>query len=442
MVNVSVENLAPCKKLLRIEVDGPRVEEVFVAVARDFRRQAHVPGFRPGKVSRDQVERMFAKEIRDEVRRKLLSESYAQAIKQQKVHPIGNPDVEVLQFERGQTLQYTVTIETAPDFELPDYKGLPVRVAPTVVTQADQDRALTVLREQKATYLDVDRSAQIGDFAVINYSGTCEGTPLADLAATAKSLAEQKGFWLRLAMDTSFIPGFVEQIQGAKTGDHRTVSVTFPANFAEPKLAGKTALYEVDVVQVKERILPEINDDFARSYGAQDMDALREGVRRDLQNELNQKQRNSVRNQLVRALLNRVTCQLPESVLQAETRHIVYDIVRDQQERGIDRQNIDQHKQEIYSLASSSAKDRVKLAFLLGRIAEKEDIEATREEIDQRIALLAAQHQMRPEKLRRQLEERDTIDNIADEIVRSKVLDFLQLHARIEELPAGSPAPE
>jgi trigger factor len=417
---------------MRVEVDVQAVEKAFEQMVTEFQRQAKLPGFRPGKAPRDQVAKIFAKQIEQEAKKKLISDSYKQAVKEQKLAVVSNSDVEEIQFGRNVPLQFAVTLDTAPDFELPEYRGLFVRVPRAVVSLADLDRALTVLREKRASYLDIDRPAKYGDILVLNYVGRCQGKPIKEMETTVKGLAAQKNYWLRLGQE-GFLPGFSEQLLGTQPGDRRTVTVEFPANFDEAVLAGKHGVYEVEILQIKEQLLPELNDEFAQAYGAENMDVLREGVRRDLQNDLNYKQNVSIRNQIVRSLLDRVNFDLPESAVLAETKNVVLDIVRENTERGIDMGTIDAQKDEIYSFASANAKERVKLTFLIERIAAKEGIRATEEEINEHIVLLAHQSNIKVDKFVKQLKERNGIAEIHNRIIYSKVIDFLQLHARVEE---------
>lgn len=436
-MNVSVENLAACKKLIRVEVDAQTVDTTFDTVTRDFQRHAQLPGFRPGKAPRTMVENAFGPRIEQEVKRKLIGESYRKALDQEKLDAVTQPDIKEIQFGRGKALQFAATVEIAPAFELPDYKGLSVKAPPATVTDADVDAALNVLREQRATFTDVAREAREGDFVVVNYTGTCEGRPITDLAPTARGLTEQKGFWVH-ATPEAFIPGFGPQLVGAKAGDKRKVDVDFPADFVTPQLAGKKGAYEVEIVQVKEKALPELNDEFAKSFSAENLEKLREGVRNDLEADRRFKRSREIRNQLVGALLQAVKADLPESMVQAETRNVIRNIVRDSQQRGVSRESIEQQKNEIYTVASNSAKDRVKAGFILGRIADKENIKVTQEEIANRVMVLAHQLEMRPEKLAKELRERDGFTEIHEQIMISKVLDFLEEHAKVEDLPAPS----
>ncbi|EEF59752.1 trigger factor [Pedosphaera parvula] len=438
-MNVTVENLAPCKKLVRVEVESPEVDKAFDSMIKDFQRQAALPGFRPGKAPRDMVVKRYEKDIQDEVKRKLIPDAYRKAIEEQKLEVVGAPDIEEIQFSRGQALQFAATIETAPEFELPEYKGIPAKRETTQVTDADVERAINMLRERQTNFNTVERAAQAGDVAVVNYTGTTDGKPLTEVAPTAKGLTEQKGFWINIDKN-SFIPGFADQLIGAKAGDKRTVNVDFPADFVTPQLANKKGVYEVEVVEVKEKILPAVDDAFAKTYGAESLEKLREGVRKDLENELTYKKTRSVRNQLVEELLKRVSFELPESSVNNETRNVVYNIVQENQQRGIPKEVIEQQKDQIYSAANDSAKTRVKAAFIFQKIAEKEGIKVSQEEVAQRVHQMASTYQVPVEKFVKDLQQRNGIVEIYDQIANEKVLDFVQQNAKIEDV-APEPAP-
>ncbi len=196
-VSVSVENLAPCKKLLRIEVATDDVNSIFENVTREFMKQANLPGFRPGKAPRAVVEKNYGSRIEEEVKRKLIPDAYRQAMEQEKLKAAIYPDIEELQFGRDKALQFAATVETQPDFELPQYKGLEIKRESKVISDEDVDKAIMTLREQRVDYKDVDHELQRGQIGVVNYSGTCEGKPLTELAPTARGLTEQKNFWIR-----------------------------------------------------------------------------------------------------------------------------------------------------------------------------------------------------------------------------------------------------
>ena len=436
-MNVTVENLAPCKKLVRFELDAKAVEEAFASVTKDFMKHAKMPGFRPGKAPEAMVARQHAKEIEEEVKRKLVGDAYRQGIKDHKLNVVGYPDIEEIQFTRGQPLQFAATIEINPEFDLPEYRGIAAKREPAVVSDDDVAKAIDALRNQAAEFKVVDRAVQEGDYVVVNYTGTCEGKPLTELAPTARGLTEQKGFWVEVKPD-SFVPGFAMQLVGAKAGDKRQVNVGFPADFVTPQLAGKKGNYEVEVAEVKEKVMPELTDAFAKTYGAEGLDKLRDGVRQDLQNEINSRQKRSIRNQLVKSISEKITFDLPESSLQSETRNVVYEMVSENQRRGVPKDLIEQKKEEIYSAASGIARERLKISFVFHKISEKEGIRADQNEMNTRITLMAQANQMAPQKFLQELEKRNGVAEVYQQLIHEKVLDFLHENAKIEDVPSGS----
>jgi len=434
-VNITVENLAPCKKLMRIEVDAKAVDEVFDSVTKDFQKQAALPGFRPGKAPRDMVLKKYNAEIKDEAKRKLIGDNYRKAIEEKKLNVIGYPDIEEIAFGHGQNLQFAATVETAPEFELPDYKGLTARREDKTVTDADVDRALKLLAQQHTKFETVPRELRMGDIAVVNYTGTSDGKPITETAPTARGLTEKKNFWLDVEPN-AFIEGFAAQMVGAKAGEKRTVNVDFPADFVTKELQNKKGAFEVEILEVKEKILPPIDDEFAKKYGAENMEKLREGVRRDLENELKHSQSNAVRGQIIRALLDKVQFELPETPVANVTRNAVYDIVRENSQRGISRETIEKQKDEIYSAAAANARERVKLSFLVQRIAEKEKISITQEDVLRRAQMLASMYQIPLDKFIKDVQKRNGVQELYDQVAHEKVLELLENNAKIETVPA------
>lgn len=436
-MSVTVEHLGPCKKLLRVEVEAEVVKAEFAKASVEVGRRARLPGFRPGKVPAAVLQRTFGDRIREEVKHKLLKESYEAALKEHNFRAVTQPKIEEVQFAPDQPFIYTAGLEIAPQFELPEYKGLPIRRELRVVTEEDQERALNVLRDQRGTFTDVDRPVQMGDFVVVNYSGACEGRPITDLVPTARGLTHQTNFWMRVQTE-HFVPGFTDQLIGASRGQKRTVTVTFPSDFVVPQLVGKVGVFEVEIVQVKEKHLPPLDDAFAKTYQAESLEKLREGVRKDLENELKSKLKSETRNQLVGTLLGRVNLELPESLVDEETRGAVYDIVKANAERGVSREVMDERKNQIYGAASHSARERLKIMFLLGRIAEKENIRITNDELSQQVVYMALQRKVKPDKLIKEMQESGDLNGLHQQMLNAKVLDFLELHAQVEEVPARS----
>ncbi len=406
-MEVTITDLSPCKKQLRIEIDAETVNAKFDAVAKDFRRHAHLPGFRQGKAPLANVMRSYGDKIGEEAKRTLMSDSYAKALKENELRPVIMPEVEELQFGHGKPFQYLATLEVTPAFEMPEYIGIEVEKERRSVNDADIAKALDTLREQRVSYADMERPAGEEDFIVVNFTGTIDDKPITDLIKVARGLTEQKNFWLHKTQNP-LIPGTVEALIGSSKGDKKTVTLTIPDDFIYEEIVGKEAKYEIEVVQVKEKSLPELDDKFAKGFGAESMDKLREGVENDLKNELEYSQKKSIRNQCVDKLLSAVNCDLPETIVNEATRAAVHNIVQQNHERGVGKEIIEENKDKIYANAKTDAEVRVKANYILSKIAEKEGIKVTDQELSRQVAAMAAQQKVKPQKLPQQHKDNGT----------------------------------
>ena len=437
-MEVTITDLSPCKKQLRIEIDAETVNAKFDAVAKDFRRHAHLPGFRPGKAPLANVMRSYGDKIGEEAKRTLMSDSYAKALKENELRPVIMPEVEELQFGHGKPFQYLATLEVTPAFEMPEYIGIEVEKERRSVNDADIAKALDTLREQRVSYADMDRPVVEDDFIVVNFTGTIDDKPITDLIKVARGLTEQKNFWLHKTQNP-LIPGTVEALIGSSKGDKKTVTVTIPDDFVYEEIVGKEAKYEIEVVQVKEKSLPELDDKFAKGFGAESMDKLREGVENDLKNELEYSKKKSIRNQCVDKLLGAVNCDLPETIVNEATRAAVHNIVQQNHQRGVGKEIIEENKDKIYANAKTDAEVRVKANYILSKIAEKEGIKVTDQELSRQVAAMAAQQKVKPQKLAQQLKDNGTIYQVQEEIMNAKVIDLLEEKANVTEV---APKPE
>ncbi len=433
-MNVEVETLPNCVTSIRVEVPPDRVAGEWERISREFRTQARVPGFRPGKVPADVIEKRFEKEIREELTRKLLNETTREVIRERKLRVLSVSDVQDLELDADRTMRFTATLITAPEFELPEYKGISVTLPAVEVTDGDVETALEALRERHAEYPDAgDRGAVPGDFAVIDYTGSIDGQPVGEgFPGAGKFLASNTGFWLRLSED-AFLPGFTAQIEGMRSGDERTVTVDLPADFAAKDLAGRRIEYQVTLKELRTQALPEVDDAFAaKIVQGKTLSEVREMVRTDLARDKETNVEREKQGQVMQRLLGQIECELPEGMLRSETQRILGDIVRENQERGIAEEVLQENKQELIAGASRGARDRLKGNFVLARIAEKEGIQVTKEDFQRRLSLMSTRYRMPAAKLLKELEKRNAIGSIEEEILLAKALDFVASNATVQ----------
>jgi trigger factor len=433
-MKVEVEHKPESVSTLRIELPPEEVSKEWDAITNSFARFAKIPGYRPGKAPRQIIEAKFRKEIQDELTRKLVSKSYKDAIEQKQLRVVSLTNLEDVEFGNDKSIRFSATVITAPDFELPDYKTIPVQLPSSEVNEQDIDAAIERLRDQAADFVDVTgRPLQMDDFAVIDFDGTMDDKPLSEVAPNAsKALHGGKKFWLRVASD-NFLPGFCEQVVGLNPGETRVVSVDFPADFPVPELAGKRASYNVSVREIKEKVLPAVDDALAaKLVPGKNLEELRNMIRHDLAHEKEHEIERAKEAQIVKYLHEHVQFDLPPSLLRNETRRALGELVQRNRERGISDEMLKGKEKELVEGAGGLAAHRLKTNFILSRIAEREDIRVTREDLEGRIREEALRYNVSVEKMRKELEQHDRLDALAEQILLGKTLDFLKANVSIE----------
>jgi len=439
-MNVVVEPLPNCLATLRVEVEAERVHSAREEVLNGFAQQAKLPGYRPGKAPRAVIERKFKRQIRDEVQERLLREVTREAIQSKGLRVLQVASVDELNIpEVDGPMNFTATLITHPEFELPVYKGLPLEAPPTDVTDEEVESSIEQLREQAADFQDItdDRGAQMEDFVVVDYSGTIDGRAVSELFPKAgKPLTANQDFWIRMT-DEAFFPGFCAQLVGARPGEKREFEIAVPADFPVEGMAGQSIRYVVELKAIKAKLLPPLDDAFADTVAkGKTLAELREMAREELGRQKKAQAETTRRSELMRALLSKVECELPQNLVRAKTQSILNEIVRENQARGVDEGVLKENEKQIVGAASANAREQLKGTFVLLRIAEKEGLRVTREELFGRVAALAEKYKMSFDKMSKELEKRGALDQIQEELLTGKVLDFLVANGSVSTAPA------
>ena len=431
-MNITVEDVAPCKKRLKIEVPANRVKEAYDRVAGDFQKEARIPGFRPGHAPRAVVLKKFHKEIEGEAQRTLVPEAYQEAVAEKKLRVVSQPEIEDLKYQAGLSLSFSTVVELVPEFKLPDYKGLVLKKQETEVKDEEVDQTLKSLADQRANFEDApDRPLAMDDFAVISYDGKIDGQPLIERLPEAKNLAHNANFWLWMRTE-GFLPGFAEQCVGMKRGETRKVEVDLPADFPQAELAGKKVEYEVELKDIKVKHAPALDDAFAQEVAKMNLADLKTRVRENMEHEKKNQAEIAGRGEIVQKLNAAVEFELPPSAVDEETHSAVYEIVAENQARGITATMLEEKKEEIFHNASKTARESVKFKFIAAQIAENEKIEVTNEQLARHLALLAQREGVTMEKMVDRVRKNDAFGVIRQNLLRQAVLDFLLKEAKSE----------
>lgn len=410
-----------CTRELVLDIPADEVAKAYTRVAGQYRKYAKIPGFRAGKVPESVVRRRYGTEIRKEVIDSLLPERFNKAVLDLGVKPVGQPQVTELTVEDGQPLHVKAVFEYLPDFSIEGYETVTVEKPSVEVTEEEFKQELEQLRESRATIEPVedDRPLVDGDWAQITYKGQVEGDAEAAPIAGEDSLVEIGG------KDT--VEAFTNALRGAKAGQELKAEVIYPEDYAEPKLAGKTVAYDVEVKSIKKRTLPELNDDFAKELGAYESLAdLETGIRQHMANRKRRSVEGETKDRLFAAIADRYSFPIPESLVQEQIEARLERGLRALAAQGM---NPDQMRKLDFGRLRVAQRDsaiaEVKTSVILDRIAKVENIEVSDEELENELQMAALQSREPLETLKARLSQDGSIGRIREQLKREKTATLL-----------------
>jgi trigger factor len=434
-VNLEVKDISPTRKSLVISLAASEVDAEHQAVVGEFTKIARLPGFRPGKAPAAMVAKRYAKDIEGEFKQKVVAKAYRDGIEQSKLDVVQVTNLEEGTLAPGTAATITVTVDVRPQFTLPDYTGLTLEVLPEDATDAEVDKVIEAMRADRADFKAADRAAAKGDYVKLAYEGKIDGKPVAELAPDKKLYDKVPQTWEEVEGATEgVIPGLGQQLAGLKAGDKKDVAVQFPAEFpAAPALAGKAATYAVTILEVREKVLPPLDDEFAKAHKADTVAALRESVRGQLKLARAQENLTAQHRQAAEQLAVRAgEFAVPESLVEEETNAILRRFIEENMRRGVPAEQFEKDKKQLYEGAQKSAIARVRSRFLLGKIAEQEKLTVTNEDINNLIYREAVMARQNPDKLAKELaKDRERLRAAQQGILFDKALDLLVSKAKV-----------
>jgi trigger factor len=421
-MKIEVTEISPVKKTLSIEASQDEVARETEAVVRRWASQVRIPGFRQGKVPLDLVRKRFAKEIQDDVRERLVSRLYAEAAREKGFRPLGDPVLDELKAEEGEPLAFKTTFEVLPQFEVRNYKGVEVREVAPAVAEAEIEETLEQLRNAHARYTSEEgRAAAAGDLIVADVTESVDG----EEPRTRERAMLEVGL-------TDQVPAFNDAIHGAKAGDALDFHVVYPAEFAIERLAGRNARYQMTVHEVKRRELPALDDEFARDMGDfESFAALRERVRRDLEDRKTAESRSATRQAILDKVLLENPVALPEILVEDEIRERLEDMVRAMMYHGVDPRTAEIDWKAARDRQEEPARKTVHARLVLDAVAKAESIAVDRAEVEARVGREAERIGEKPAVVRERLSKGGGLQALEIQMVREKSLDFLTSVANI-----------
>jgi trigger factor len=410
-----VATATDCKRTVEVEIPVEEVERARERVTSSIRQRVRLPGFRPGKAPLSMIQARFEGDIRNEVLELLLPQAFRDRVKQDDLTVVGTPDISDLKFEAGQPIRFKADFEVAPEVELGEYRGLPVKYEEPVVTDEEVDQRLESMRENKAEYVNLDpRPIEDKDFVLVQ---------LRSLSGLAEPISQDVQIEVG---GGETLPAFNEALLGANPGEAREVDVTYPEDYGQERLAGKTVRFELTPKFVRKKELPALDDEFARDLGDyQSFTDLREAVKKSIFQEKQYVAQQEAKEALIDRLVEGHDFPIPEAYVERQIENQVRAQLSNLAGRGVDPNSLNVDWTKIKESQRDKAARNVKASLLLEKISEREGIRAAQEEVDREVQRIARQEREAVAVTRARLEKDGALGRIAGHIQTEKTLQFL-----------------
>jgi len=419
-----------CRRELELEIPAEEVSKAAEKVAKEFARVARVPGFRPGKAPISLIKRRFAEDIKGEVLQTLVPEHVEKAVAEKNLTPVSQPQVDKLEYSEGQPLKFRASFEVLPEFSLGDYKSLEIEMPEMNITDESVVNTLAEMQQRAATFAPVeDRTVENGDFVQVKLLGTPEGggEPLQADSVLCHVGAEET------------MEPFNENLRGANVGDHKNFDVEYPADYPDAKLGGKKFHYAVDVLGIKTKKLPELNDEFAKDVSdVASLDELKKKVREGLEHERDHRQKDLQREKIIAELVKLHDFPVPESLVEHQMDVRLERVVRSLAQQGVDPRAVNVDWVSLRKRQEERARDDVKAELVIDRIASEEKIDVADEELQHELDHMASHSGESAEAIRARLTKQGALDRMKAKLRSDKTVDWLAQNARVKTVDAAS----
>ena len=419
-----------CRKELELEISADEVSKAMERVAKEFARLARVPGFRPGKAPIPLIKKRFAEDIKGEVLQTLVPQRVEKAVAEQKLTPVSQPQVDKVEYNEGQPVKFRASFEVLPEFALGNYKNLEIEMPEMQITDERVAETLAEMQQRAATFTPVEgRAAHNDDFVQVKLHGTPEGggDPLQADSVLCHVGAEET------------MEPFNENLRGANAGDHKNFDVEYPADYPDAKLSGKKFHYSVDVLGVKTKTLPEINDEFAKDVSdAASLEELKKKIRDSLEHERDHRQKELQREKVLAELVKLHAFPVPDSLVEHQMDVRLERVVRSLAQQGVDPRAVNVDWVSLRRRQEERARDDVKAELVVDRIATEEQIDVTEEELQHELEHVASHGGESAEAIRARLTKQGALDRMKAKLRSDKTVDWLAQNARVKTVAAAS----
>lgn len=431
-MKVSFKSAGTCRKIMTVEVPSEGLVKERAELLKHYAKNVSLPGFRKGKVPQALIEKKFAKEMTADLKDRLVPKYYHEAIEAEGVKVVSIIDVTEPVLVEGKPLTFDVTMDVPPEFKLPKYHGIAIKAEKVDVTDKKVNETVDSIRRQHATHEDVEgRPAKERDTVQVSYESTIDGEPLEVKVPEARGMGQGSGYWITCD-DESFLPGMGKALIGTSIGDKKEISVNFPSEYIVKELADMTAVFSVEITGMRESKLPEFDEEFLKKLRVESEEEFRTNVRQHLTEAAESQEKRRKEDAVCEFLLKKTKLDVPETVVQEQTRTLMYEMARQRMMQGMTQDQVSAQSVDMMAEAKVKAEEQVKLRYIMMEIASAENLDASAEEIDEEITKIAIQQRRDASAFREELEKEGHIDDVADQIRFGKAVEFLIANAKIK----------
>jgi len=435
-MKINIEKTSDVERKLNVEIPWKSVEEEIEKVLGRIRKTASLKGFRKGKAPLDMVRKVYAGEAREDAVNNLVAEATRKAMADNEITPFGNPYLTDIQSKENEPVVFEAMVELPPTFEIADYSSLELERPVKEVTDGDVDGFLFTLRDRAAQTVPLEEDRPLGgdDLAIVDFKGSREGEVLEGM--------DIKDFEVRLGRE-QLIPGFEEQIVGMTIGQEKQFDLPFPDDYPQENLAGQTVQFDMILKEIKEVRIAELDDEFAKTIGEfKALDDLKEAILKDLEKAAEEDSEKALRGNLAKKLLEDNVFDVPPSLVDKEIQYLGQDFGENLIRSGMSHEKVNEMIMANEENLKNTARDHVRMMYLVGRIAEKEEIKAEIAEIQAVVAQAAQSQEKQPKEIMDKFTEDGTINEITLNIVRNKVFDKLVEGSKVKRVELKEEKPE
>lgn len=439
-VKTDVQDINETRKTITVSVAAAEIATIEASLIKEFMRDAKIPGFRPGKAPENMIRMRYAKELKSELSQRVVSKAHQEGVAKSDFEIFGVVDLNEGEIAAGSDATITFTVDVLQAFEVPAYEGLKVTNEPTEASAEEVEKMFEQLLSQRAEFNVAEKAADKGDYVRCSYEGKIGDELVADLVPETPMYGTQKVTWEEAGAEgTPGVQAIVDGVVGMQAGDEKEVTMEFAEDFKPEALAGKTAVYSLKAEEVREKVMPAMDDAFFASMQVKDEAELRERISENIEGQKKEKNSNAERQQITEQLLGSVEFAIPESGIESETEAVLRDFMQRNMQQGASEADFEAHKEQLHEGASKAAHDRLKSRLILSKIAEKEKVQAENDDFSRMIMMQAQQSGEKPEKIVKEIQkDQSRINNMRSEILLGKTMDLILDKAERETVAAAT----